>query len=150
MGHDVPNLLGVNQEGIEEVIQNQFPGYMAMGESGMHEMVEHQQHMQGPANTLPMMGGEGPFGSVAMGGMFTILKVREELVEGEDPGWYTNPKGTVAESIHQGEKPSAALYTCPMHPEVRQAQPGSCPLCGMSLKSESTPPQPAPAHHEHR
>lgn len=150
MGHDVPNLLGVNQEGIEEVIQAQLPGYMAMGESGMHEMVEHQQHMQGPANTLPMMGGEGPFGSVAMGGMFTILKVREQLEEGEDPGWYNNPKGTVAESIHQGEKPAAALYTCPMHPEVRRSQPGSCPLCGMSLKPEATPSEPAPARHEHR
>ncbi|MBI2502414.1 MAG: copper oxidase [Candidatus Latescibacteria bacterium] len=137
MGHDFPNLLGVSQEGLEEVIQSQLPGYMAMGESGMHEMTEHQQHMQGPANTLPMMGGEGPFGSVAMGGMFTILKVREQLEEGQDPGWYPNPEGTVAESIHQGEK---SIYTCPMHPEVRQQQPGSCPVCGMDLEPETPPP----------
>ncbi|WP_300513370.1 copper-translocating P-type ATPase [Aliiroseovarius sp.] len=30
-----------------------------------------------------------------------------------------------------------AIYTCPMHPEVRQVQPGSCPLCGMGLELES-------------
>ena len=46
---------------------------MAMGEQGMHEM--GQMHMRGPENTLPMMGGEGPFDTVAMGGMFTIFKV---------------------------------------------------------------------------
>jgi hypothetical protein len=27
-----------------------------------------------------------------------------------------------------------ARYTCPMHPEVRQAQPGDCPKCGMPLE----------------
>jgi Cu+-exporting ATPase len=30
----------------------------------------------------------------------------------------------------------AAIYTCPMHPEVRQAGPGSCPICGMALEPE--------------
>lgn len=31
-----------------------------------------------------------------------------------------------------------AVYTCPMHPEVRQTTPGACPLCGMGLELEST------------
>src|SRR5262245_8043109 len=30
--------------------------------------------------------------------------------------------------------PPGALYTCPMHPEIRQPGPGSCPLCGMALE----------------
>ncbi len=30
--------------------------------------------------------------------------------------------------------PSGAVYTCPMHPQIRQASPGSCPICGMSLE----------------
>jgi len=30
-----------------------------------------------------------------------------------------------------------AIYTCPMHPEVRQAGPGACPICGMALEPES-------------
>ena len=29
-----------------------------------------------------------------------------------------------------------AIYTCPMHPEVRQQGPGSCPKCGMALEPE--------------
>jgi Cu+-exporting ATPase len=30
--------------------------------------------------------------------------------------------------------PEGAIYTCPMHPEVRQVGPGSCPICGMGLE----------------
>ncbi|MGH6618944.1 MAG: YHS domain-containing protein, partial [Alphaproteobacteria bacterium] len=30
--------------------------------------------------------------------------------------------------------PEDAIYTCPMHPEIRQAGPGSCPICGMALE----------------
>ncbi|MGH9394758.1 MAG: heavy metal-binding domain-containing protein, partial [Terriglobales bacterium] len=30
--------------------------------------------------------------------------------------------------------PAAGTYTCPMHPEVRQAGPGACPICGMALE----------------
>ena len=59
MGHDIPNTLGVSQEGLEDEIRELIPGYMAMGEKGMHEMVMHSKHMEGPTNTLPMMGGEG-------------------------------------------------------------------------------------------
>jgi Cu+-exporting ATPase len=32
--------------------------------------------------------------------------------------------------------PAGAIYTCPMHPEVRQAGPGNCPICGMALEPE--------------
>ncbi len=94
--------------------------------------------MPGPPNTLPMMGGEGPFGTVAMGGMFTILKVRDILAEGADPKWYPNPPGTVAhlvgsESGSSEKKVLQSLFVCPMHPEVRKSEPGSCPKCGMNL-----------------
>ncbi len=33
-----------------------------------------------------------------------------------------------------------AVYTCPMHPEIRQAAPGPCPKCGMALEPLTTPP----------
>jgi hypothetical protein len=51
-----------------------------------------------PENTLPMMTGEGPFGAVGMGGMFSVLKVRRNQKPGDyrDPGWYQHPPGTVA------------------------------------------------------
>ena len=34
------------------------------------------------------------------------------------------------------EAPADAIYTCPMHPEIRQVGPGSCPICGMALEPE--------------
>jgi manganese oxidase len=95
MGHDVPNLLGVKQAGVEEKIRRVLPGYMAMGESGMGNMMD----MGRPKNTLPMMTGDGPFGPVEMGGMFTILKVRKGLTSYADPGWYKAPPGTVARKV---------------------------------------------------
>jgi hypothetical protein len=51
-----------------------------------------------PDNTLPMMTGQGPFGPLEMGGMFTVLKVRDDQKPGDygDPGWYRHPEGTVA------------------------------------------------------
>lgn len=42
------------------------------------------------------MTGDGPFGPVEMGGMFTILEVRSGITSYADPGWYEHPKGTVA------------------------------------------------------
>jgi FtsP/CotA-like multicopper oxidase with cupredoxin domain len=95
MSHDVPNMLGVSQRGVEEQVRKLLPGYMAMGESGMGGMMD----MGRPPNTLPMMSGEGPFGPVEMGGMFTILKVRDGLASYEDPGWYKHPVGTLARKV---------------------------------------------------
>ena len=97
MAHDVPNLIGVNQAGIEEKVREHLPGYMAMGEKGMDDMAG--MNMAGPKNTLPMMAGEGPYGAVGMGGMFTLIKVRSELKSYADPGWYKPPPGTTAHKV---------------------------------------------------
>lgn len=96
MGHQVPTMIGVDQRGIAEKISRLIPDYMAMGEHGMGEMTDMEMPL--PDNTLPMMTGQGPFGSVAMGGMFTVMKVRREQKPGDysDPGWYRHPAGTQA------------------------------------------------------
>lgn len=100
MAHDIPNTLGVNQKGVEEKIRRLLPGYMAMGEKGMAEHAAHIDHMPGPKNTLPMMTGRGPFGNIEMGGMFTVIKIRDHLRSyDEDPGWYDHPRGTVAHRL---------------------------------------------------
>jgi FtsP/CotA-like multicopper oxidase with cupredoxin domain len=100
MGHGVPNMLGVDQRGVEARIQKLLPDYMAMGSDGMAEHAAHSAmgHMSLPRNTLPMMTGKGPFGPLEMGGMFTVVKIRENLAAGDyrDPGWYQHPPGTVA------------------------------------------------------
>jgi FtsP/CotA-like multicopper oxidase with cupredoxin domain len=105
MGHDVPTLIGVDHRGVAEKITRLVPDYMVMGEKGgaMSDM-----EMPLPENTLPMMTGQGPFGGVEMGGMFTVLKVRKDQKPGDyqDPGWYKHPAGTVA-CEWKGEPPAA-------------------------------------------
>jgi len=96
MGHGLPNLLGVNTAGIAESVNAIAPDTMLMGATGMGEMTEMQGMSPTPRNSIPMLGGMGPYGPIDMGGMFTIVKIREGLVGYEDPGWYHNPPGTVA------------------------------------------------------
>ena len=106
MGHDVPTVIGVDHSGLMQKINKLVPEYMVMGERGMADMTEMQMPL--PANTLPMMSGDGPFGSVEMGGMFSVLKVRKDQAPGDykDPGWYQHPAGTVAQEW-TGEVPQA-------------------------------------------
>lgn len=96
MGHDVPTMIGVDHQGITQKISRLIPDYMVMGERGMADMAEMEMPL--PDNTIPMMTGAGPFGSVEMGGMFSVLKVRKNQKAGDysDPGWYPHPAGTVA------------------------------------------------------
>ena len=96
MGHDVPTLIGVDHRGVAERISKLIPDYMVMGERGMADMGEMEMPL--PDNTLPMMTGAGPFGALEMGGMFTVVKVRDGQKAGDyqDPGWYAHPKGTQA------------------------------------------------------
>jgi FtsP/CotA-like multicopper oxidase with cupredoxin domain len=99
MGHDVPIMVGVEHEDLTEKIGALVPGYMAMGKNGMAEMTDMvEMGMPLPENTLPMMMGEGPFGPLEMGGMFAVIKIREDIAAGDyrDPGWYRHPPGTVA------------------------------------------------------
>jgi FtsP/CotA-like multicopper oxidase with cupredoxin domain len=96
MGHDVPTMIGVDHQGVAAKINQLVPGYMVMGERGMADMGEMQMPI--PDNTLPMMAGDGPFGAIGMGGMFTTVKVRKDQKAGDyrDPGWYQHPAGSRA------------------------------------------------------
>lgn len=96
MGHDMPTLIGVDHRGVVKKITELVPDYMAMSERGMADMAEMEMPI--PDNTIPMMTGQGPFGSVEMGGMFSVVKVRKEQKHGDysDPGWFKHPAGTVS------------------------------------------------------
>ena len=94
MGHAVANLIGVDTRGLDDKLGRSAPGYMTMGASGMSEM-SHMQ-MEQPRNSISMMPGKGPHGVIDMGGMFTLLKVRDKLSGTADPGWYEPPAGTLA------------------------------------------------------
>ena len=92
MGHDAPNLIGADVKGLDSRVGRIVPGYMTMGSTGMGDM----HAMDQPDNSISMMGGKGPFGTIDMGGMFTIVKVRDRLDDPDDPAWYEHPAGTVA------------------------------------------------------
>ena len=96
MGHNVPTMIGVDQKDIVQKIRGLMPDYMAMGEGGMAEMGSMEMPL--PDNTLPMMTGQGPYGAMEMGGMFTTVKIRKGLARDDykDPGWYAQPQGTRA------------------------------------------------------
>jgi manganese oxidase len=116
MGHDVPNLIGIDQSDLSRKIAKLIPGYMGMGSAGMAEMGEMPMPL--PANTLPMMAGDGPYGSLGMGGMFSVLKVRKDQKRGDysDPGWFNHPQGTQAKEW-QGPTPSASRAVSVPHSE---------------------------------
>ncbi|MCB1628701.1 MAG: copper oxidase, partial [Xanthomonadales bacterium] len=103
MGHEIPNTLGVQQSDLDARVRRLLPGYMSMGETGMAEHQAHVDagHMPGPPNTLAMMAGQGPFGNIEMGGMFTVIKVRDDQPVGDysDPGWYRHPPAQLAHKV---------------------------------------------------
>jgi FtsP/CotA-like multicopper oxidase with cupredoxin domain len=98
MGHDAPNMVGVEPGDLDQRVRPLLPAYMTMGQ---HGMAEHGAHVEGghlavPENSIPMVGARGPFDYITMGGMFTIVKIRDDLEGDDDPGWYAHPPGTVA------------------------------------------------------
>jgi FtsP/CotA-like multicopper oxidase with cupredoxin domain len=104
MGHEFPNMVGIKPGDLDERVQPLLPGYMTMGQTGM-DMGRMAEVMPMPANSIPMKGAVGPFGDyISMGGMFTIIKVRDRLASyDKDPGWYQHPRGTVALRASAGD-----------------------------------------------
>jgi hypothetical protein len=156
MGDKFPNMIGVEPGELDKKVQKVLPGYMTMGTDGMGDMGQMNEMgmMPIPPNSMPMVGGQGPFDYITMGGLFTVLKVREGITSYEDPGWYQHPPGTVANlvsaeqlradgiEVAAPQKSSAPVtYTCPMHPEIMQDKPGKCPKCGMTLQPKMQSPQ---------
>jgi FtsP/CotA-like multicopper oxidase with cupredoxin domain len=114
MGHNVKNFIGVQKRDMLRAVGKLVPDFHPMGSAGMAEMGEMEMPM--PDNTLPMMTGSGQFGAMEMGGMFTVVKVRDGIAANDykDPGWYKHPPGTVAWEV---ENPAA--------PPRRASQPAS-------------------------
>jgi FtsP/CotA-like multicopper oxidase with cupredoxin domain len=131
MGHNVKTFIGVQKKDLAKAIRGLVPDYMPMGNAGMADMGEMEMPL--PDNTLPMMTGFAQFGAVEMGGMFTVVKVREGLAAGDykDPGWYQHPPGTVAYEYSgpvANEPPRRAdAPRTPTKVEVNVVKPGTKP-----------------------
>lgn len=57
-----------------------------------------------------------------------------------DPDRFVKPEEPPPKPAPQ----KSVIYTCPMHPEIRQPGPGNCPICGMALEPEVTSAEEAP------
>jgi FtsP/CotA-like multicopper oxidase with cupredoxin domain len=112
MGHRVPTMIGVDHRDVARRITRLVPDYMVMGDKGMHDMAEMAMPL--PDNTLPMMTGDGPFGAIGMGGMFSVVKVRDDTAPGDfrDPPPYRHPAGTLA-SEYTAETPPTTRAPSP-------------------------------------
>jgi FtsP/CotA-like multicopper oxidase with cupredoxin domain len=137
MGHDVKTFIGVDKQAARKAIRKLVPDYMPMGSAGMAEMGEMEMPM--PDNTLPMMTGFGQFGPMEMGGMFSVVKVREGIARGDykDPGDYPHPAGSVAYEF-KGEVPK------PVRSE--RAPPGEKTKVEFNVVK---PGAKGPGHHQH-
>ena len=130
MGHNLRTFIGLQKRdfaGARKLVRD----YMPMGTAGMAEMGRMEMPM--PENTLPMMTGYGQFGPMEMGGMFSVVKVREGLGRDDygDPGRYRNPEGTVAReySGSVGEPPRRVASASNPAPaaEFKVVKPGGNP-----------------------
>jgi len=142
MGHGVPTLIGVDHTGLAGRIKKIIPDYMVMGERGMADMAEMEMPL--PDNTAPMMTGQGPYGSVEMGGMFSMLKVRrnQKPRDHANPGWFSQPKGTQAY-----EWTGAAL---PTPKRSQSAGPSAMPRSDkQDIEVQVRKPRHGSKHHQH-
>jgi FtsP/CotA-like multicopper oxidase with cupredoxin domain len=133
MGHNVRTFIGVQKRDLVRAIRRvTSPDYMAMGSAGMAEMGDMEMPM--PDNTLPMMTGFGQFGPLEMGGMFSVVKVREGIAANDykDPGWFRHPPGTVAYATQGAAPPPAPRRT---------ETPGARPAIELNVVK--------PSHHRH-
>ena len=118
------NFIDVSESGLASAVERAAPCAMAMGMRGMADM--GAMSMPLPPNTLPMMTGTGQFGPIEMGGMFTVLKVREDLAPGDyrDPGWYKHPQGTVAYAVDTGSAGDPVRQKGESPPTGKPVEPG--------------------------
>src|SRR5260221_124521 len=125
MGHDVKNFIGVPKKDLAKAASKLAPDAMAMGSTGM---AMGEMEMPAPDNTLPMMTGSGQFGPIEMGGMVTVMKLRDGLARDDysDPGPYKNPPGTVAYEIDapQAEPPRQGKPTEAAKPVEKKGMKG--------------------------
>ena len=118
MGHGLPNMVGAETNGVDKKIRELVPGYMSMGTLGMRDMT--RMGMPLPDNSIPMLGAKLQFGQTVLGGMATVLKVREGLESYKDPGWYDFPEGTMSREATETDMERDGIQPPPMPEKTRR------------------------------
>jgi hypothetical protein len=84
------------------------------------------------ATTAPSIDEHHPAHPEAPGGeAYTVPEALDETGRWALP---TGPESRPKEAEPPDTRDTGAIYTCPMHPEIRQDTPGACPICGMPLR----------------
>jgi len=105
--------------------------------------MRHADHEPGSGNDAVATGGKDPvcgmsvaadkgFSSDYRGAHYLFCSSKCKTKFDLDPARYLQPAPPVAPPA---PAPQGTLYTCPMHPEIRQPAPGNCPKCGMTLEA---------------
>ena len=118
-----------------------------------HETHAHTPHTRRNAQEVPEQGVKDPVCGMTVdphtakhrhthnGRPYYFCSARCQEKFAANPTQYLQSEPQVADPV-----PVGTIYTCPMHPEIRQPGPGSCPICGMALEPEivSADTQPNP------
>ena len=69
-----------------------------------------------------------------------LLIVLVALILGGAVSWLIKPSESQTETgmVHNHDEDANEVWTCSMHPQIRQSEPGQCPICGMDLIPAST------------
>ena len=116
-----------------------------------HETHPHTHHAQQGAHEPPEQGIKDPVCGMMVDPhtakhrhthdgrpyYFCSARCLEKFVA--NPAQYLGPEPGMAKPVQEG-----TIYTCPMHPQIRQPGPGSCPICGMALEPELVTADAAP------
>jgi hypothetical protein len=137
MGHGIPNRIGVKPRALDEQVQPLLPGYMTMGQDGMGDMGD--MGMPVPKNSIPMGGAHGPRGYISMGGMFTLLKVRDGLSSYVDPGWYEGPPGELANLASDAELKRDAIAVNATASAAASSPTSPRPVAAPAMKAADKP-----------
>jgi len=148
--------VGAESNGMYEVLSGLKPGdqvatsgvFLIAAEARISTASKYWDSSESPteagASSTPMPGtppSPEPTSEPAMSRPPAHEAVRAGMHPG--PGTVGTPSGRAAASLRaEPPAPSAAVYTCPMHPEVTSSTPGKCPKCGMDLQLVPKPETP--------
>jgi Cu+-exporting ATPase len=111
-----------------------------VGKSSSQNVIGEGTPVRDPVCGMQVWPSRTPFDAVHDGTKyhFCSAKCRARFIAA--PARYTQPPAqesasTVAASVEPAAG-QATIYTCPMHPQIRQSGPGTCPICGMALEPE--------------
>src|ERR1700732_2038600 len=116
------------------------PAEPAKSCGGGHGGHDHHEHRQPPA-------ADGVRVLDPVCGMTVDAATSEHRFEYQDKAFHfcsagcrtkftADPAKYLDNTKPQSEVPAGTIYTCPMHPQIRQVGPGNCPICGMALEPE--------------